>query len=292
GGYLGVIKKIIKKAWREGYIREDFTGKVACIKKTDIHRRFCTFEEVEALSRARCDHEMVKHAFLFSCFSGLRLSDIELLTWDTISLVNGAPFIQFQQKKTRQFENCPLPEQAVKILTEVKRIHPRYAPDGSNKVFILPDRSSIGIMLKIWGGRAGLSWSLHFHASRHTMATLMLTAGSDIYTVSKQLGHRDIATTQKYSRLIDTKRVAEVQRLPVLSAQPQPVETVPLMIEAKHEEKMQQEPVLASQAGSIAEALQVKGEKIASALSLQRNGEGKYLFNGKEYSAVELALQV
>ena len=292
--YFSVIRHAIRQAWMQGYIREDFTGKVATIKPTDIQRHFCTLEDIELLSRTLCEDDMVKLAFLFACFSGLRISDIEQLRWDKISLVDGAPFIQYQQQKTKQFERCPIPEQAVKILMNVKELHLLVAPDGDERVFILPCRAVIGHILYTWGSRAGFSWKLHFHASRHTMATLMLTAGSDLYTVSKQLGHRDIATTQKYSRLIDSKRVAEVQKLPMLSQviELQPDALLPSSTLSMPEEISQPKPAVATQPGSITEALQMKGEKIAKALSLRLNAAEKYEFNGKEFTALELALEV
>ena len=292
--YFGIVRGSIRQAWRQGYIHEDFTGKVASIKPTDIKRHFLTLEEIETLSKAFCEDEMVKNAFLFACFTGLRVSDIELLQWGKVSFVDGAPFIEYQQKKTKQYENCPIPEQAVKILMDVKKIHPLFAPDGDERVFIMPCRAVLGQILHVWGRRAGLSWQLHFHSSRHTMATLMLTAGSDIYTVSKQLGHKDIATTQKYSRLIDSKRVAEVNRLPVFSriSEPQAIAISPLSTASSAEGILPPEPATESKTGSIADALQAKGEKIARSLSLIKNSQGKYEFNGREYSAIELAMEV
>jgi len=292
--YMGVVCKTIRQAWKSGYIKEDFSGKVSSIGQTDTQRHFLAMNDIEALYNTPCKNEMVKQAFLFGCFTGLRLSDIELLTWEKISLVNGSPFIRFQQKKTGQYEECPIPEQAVKILMEVKRLHPEFVPDGDERVFILPSRQFIGDILHIWGAAAGLPWDLHFHASRHTMATMMLSSGSDIYTVSKQLGHRDISTTQKYCRLVDTKRVAEVNRLPVFTtlSKPQEVAISQVMTLSKPEQILQPEPVIAPKAGSIAAALEAEGEAIAKALRLKKNPAGRYLFDGREYSAKELAIAV
>ena len=125
------------------------------------------------------------------------------------------------------------------------------------------------------------------------MATMMLSSGSDIYTVSKQLGHRDISTTQKYCRLVDTKRVAEVNRLPVFSTQePQEVAISQGMTLSKPEQILPPEPVIAPKAGSIAAALEAEGETIAKALRLKKNPAGRYIFDGREYSAKELAIAV
>ena len=78
---------------------------------------------------------------MFACFARLRLSDVERLWWDQINLINGDPFVQFKQRKTSQYENLPLSDQAIKILQEVKKLHPAYSPEGSERVFILPSRA-------------------------------------------------------------------------------------------------------------------------------------------------------
>ena len=52
-----------------------------------------------------------------------------------------------------------------------------------------------------------------FHQSRHTFATLMLTLDVDLYTTSKLLGHKNIATTQIYAKIIDQKKDDAVNRV-------------------------------------------------------------------------------
>ena len=65
-----------------------------------------------------------------------------------------------------------------------------------------------GIILKLqqWVMKAGISKTITFHCPRHTYATLQLTLGTDIYTVSKLLGHKDLKTTQVYAKIIDEKK--------------------------------------------------------------------------------------
>ncbi|WP_041467352.1 tyrosine-type recombinase/integrase [Chlorobium phaeobacteroides] len=284
GGYLTSVKTVLRQAFREGYLIEDISAKVPGIKKTDIQRHFLPVEQVEALHKAKSNNEMIKQAFLFACFSGLRLSDVQALYWEQISQINGAPYIQFRQRKTCQYENLPLSEQAATILQEVRALHAEYAPSGSDKVFILPSRERIAQVLEVWGIRAGLPFKLHFHVSRHTFATMNLTAGCDLYTVSKLLGHREIKTTQIYGRIVDSKKLDAVQALPVLQG---------AIGNGAATAGIQQTGLLPSVGKSpVVQALEAEGERVARALKLQRNGSGRYEFGGREYTAAELAIEV
>jgi integrase len=217
GGYLATVKTALKKAFRQGYLQEDVTGRVTGIKKEDIERHFLTQPELERLNTAPCQNQMVKYAFLFGCFTGLRISDIERLTWGQIELADGVPYLRFRQQKTGRYERLPLSEQALHILRQTRDIRPEYISKDADKVFVLPGRSRISIILHLWGATAGIPWPLHFHASRHTFATLVLTCGGDLYTTSKLLGHSEIGMTQIYAQIVDSKKLEAVQSLPLLN---------------------------------------------------------------------------
>ena len=70
--------------------------------------------------------------------------------------------------------------------------------------------------LQQWMMRAGISKTITFHCARHTYATLHLTNGTDIYTVSKLLGHRELKTTQVYAKVIDDKKIEATNAIPKL----------------------------------------------------------------------------
>lgn len=70
--------------------------------------------------------------------------------------------------------------------------------------------------LKKWAFTAGITKNITFHTGRHTFATMMLSLGADIYTVSKLLGHKELATTQIYAKVLDKRKQDAVSLIPNL----------------------------------------------------------------------------
>lgn len=62
-----------------------------------------------------------------------------------------------------------------------------------------------------------LAQPITFHTARHTHATMMLTLGVDLYTVSKLLGHTNIQTTQIYAKLVDESKKKAIDLIPNIS---------------------------------------------------------------------------
>jgi len=146
----------------------------------------------------------VKRAFLFSCFTGLRLSDIEALTWDRIRDSGKGMQVESTQIKTGKAVYVPLSSNALAQLPE----------RGRGRVFNLPVRYTMGEILANWVKRAGITKHITYHCSRHTYATLLLTYGANLYTVSSLLGHTDISTTQIYARIVDENKRKTVDLIP------------------------------------------------------------------------------
>lgn len=172
------------------------------IKSSGTSRPYLTIEEVKKLIKTGCNNEQVKRAFLFGCFSGLRISDIRNLTWDNISVENGAYRLSIVMQKTQDPLTMRLNKQAVKWMPE----------HNGNFVFDLPvNAATINDCLKSWAKKAGISKDISFHVSRHTFATMELTLGADLYVVSKLLGHKDLSVTQVYAEIISKKREEAVE---------------------------------------------------------------------------------
>ena len=200
--YFNKLKAALKQAYKDGYLQADLNRKIEPIKQAETQRNFLTLEELNALAKADCPNSLLKKAALFSALTGLRFSDIEKLVWDEVEFIKGnGYFIKFNQQKTKGVEMMPIAEQAFGLMGE------RQKP--TDKVFDGLNYTEIHRPLIVWLTKADITKNITFHCFRHTYATLQLSKGTDIYTVSKMLGHRELKTTQVYAKIIDqTKREA------------------------------------------------------------------------------------
>lgn len=107
-------------------------------------------------------------------------------------------------QKTKQEIIIPLSENALKWLPE------RHVQNDDECVFSrLGEYTNKG--LQLWAAQAGIKKHVSYHVARHTFATMLITFGADLYTVSKLLGHTDIKVTQIYAKLVDAKKVEAVE---------------------------------------------------------------------------------
>lgn len=205
--YFNKFKAGIKQAVKDGIIQNNPAESVEGFKQGEPEREFLTLEELQAVAKAECDIPQLKTAFLFSCLSGLRWSDINKLVWSEVQHSNEMGYyIRFTQQKTKGVETQPISEQAFELLGE------RQGKD--ERVFKgLKYSAWHNLKLQQWVMRAGISKTITFHCARHTYATLQLTMGTDIYTVSKLLGHRELKTTQIYAKVIDEKKKEAANRI-------------------------------------------------------------------------------
>lgn len=198
--YFNKFKATLKQAFKDNLLPFDLNAKIETIKQADTKRVFLSLDELNQLVKADCPNPILKQASLFSALTGLRFSDIEKLKWsEVVHINNQGYFIDFQQKKTKSNEYLPISEQAYNLLGEPK--------EPQQKVFegLHYSAHQNSILLK-WVINAGINKHLTFHSFRHTYATLQLQGGTDIYTVSKMLGHKDLKTTQIYAKVVDQSK--------------------------------------------------------------------------------------
>lgn len=197
--YFSIFKAALHQAFIDGYIDIDLAAKVKGIPEEESRREHLTIEELNILAATPCDYPMLKKAALFSALTGLRHCDIQKMTWKELSKEGDHYRINFTQKKTKGVEYMPISEQAYLICGE--------PAEPEQLVFEgLQDPSWINRPVKRWVEAAGIKKHITFHCFRHSFATNQLTEGTDIYTVSKMLGHTNVRTTQIYTKVVDVKK--------------------------------------------------------------------------------------
>ncbi|KAB7730918.1 tyrosine-type recombinase/integrase [Rudanella paleaurantiibacter] len=207
-GYFTIFKTALSRAVEEKLLEENPSQRVKRIKRKETQREFLSLAEVQALAKIDCDLPYLKKAALFSALTGLRYSDIAKLVWAEVRDDADGAYLRFRQKKTGSEETLPISGNARSLLGE----------RGNETATIFPQllySSWQNQKLQEWCYKAGIMRPITFHAFRHTFATLQLQSGTDIYTVSKLLGHQDLSTTQIYAKIVNEQKRAAVNRISI-----------------------------------------------------------------------------
>lgn len=205
--YFNKLRACLNQAFDDRIIAVNPCRGIDGFKAEEGTRMYLTLEELKKLVNTPCDYDGVRRAFLFSCLTGLRRSDILRLKWGDVFRQGDFTRIIFRQKKTQGQEYLDITEQAADIMGE----------RGKNEDYIFTDvftPDCTNKTIQNWVLRAGIDKKITFHCGRHTFAVMMLDLGTDIYTVSKLLGHRELSTTQIYAKVMDKNKQAAVQRIP------------------------------------------------------------------------------
>ncbi|MEZ0538948.1 tyrosine-type recombinase/integrase [Fibrella arboris] len=202
--YFTYFKTILKRAVVDGFL--DAEPQVKPIKEQDAHREFLTMEELIRLSETGTQRPDLKQGALFSALTGLRFSDVAALTWQQIHKTAEGYSIRLRIQKTQRSETIPISDEARALLGEEGVAADRIFPRLNYTVYL-------NNLLKMWVKEAGIDRKITFHCFRHTFATLQLLAGTDIYTVSKLLSHKNLSTTQIYAKVVDQTKRDAVNRL-------------------------------------------------------------------------------
>lgn len=144
--------------------------------------------------------EKIRDMFLFSCYTGLRFSDVTALTKENFVVESGKEYLKLTMQKVKQHISIPL-----HALFNGK-------PSAIAKNYIQPDRKYIfdeftnqhvNRCLKEIATEAKVNKPITFHMARHTQATFLLYKEVPIVIIQKLLGHKKLSTTQVYSKVMD-----------------------------------------------------------------------------------------
>jgi len=209
--YVKVLGSVFNKAIKAGIIKEtplslfDRRELPMYIKPKIPH---LTLDEVKLLRNTPCAFPEIKEAYLFSCYTGLRFSDVRALQWGDIRQDNNnKTWVAYRQKKTQKQEYLLLAKPTLDILNA------KWRKADTEPVFGLQENKEVNQKLKSFAAAVGIDGKkVTFHTARHTATTLLLM-DSSIEEVSRILGHSEIRTTQIYAKVLDKQVEATVHRL-------------------------------------------------------------------------------
>ena len=207
------VKAIFNKAVRDGLMASNPVQELTREERfhaPDKHREYLTADELKrflAVEPQTYMEEVVQRAFGFSCMTGLRLGDMQRLHWSDIKDVNGVQTVLVIQHKTKRPVAVPLNALALSLL-------PARPENGENGIIfpLVKKPDNVAKYVRRIKDKAGIEKDFTYHSSRHSAATLAITAGAELYSVSKILGHGSIASTQVYAKVNMEKKV-EVMNL-------------------------------------------------------------------------------
>jgi integrase len=213
--YFAAVCSLLKQAHRDRIIPRNPAENVKKVSEPEALKVWLTPEEIERLARTPAQSEWgdaVKRGFLFSCLTGLRVSDIKTLAWGDI-IRSPAPMVMKRQVKTQGIAGIPLNPSAWAII-KADKTHP---PEELIFPTLSKSKASTSYHFRLWPQRAGIQKKIGWHTARHSFAVLSLEGGADLYTVSKLLGHTDIQTTQAYAKATDGMKRKAVNALPEIN---------------------------------------------------------------------------
>ena len=140
------------------------------LKGTTYEREFLSVEEVKKLIDTPCRRPDIKGAFLFSCFCGLRISDVRSLQWKHVVTAGGKMYLKITQFKTRRPLSIPLSRQALRWMPE--------RGNAEEDEYIFPPLSKNMTVLDDWAKEAGINKHVTFHTASHSVFSFFLKINS------------------------------------------------------------------------------------------------------------------
>ena len=190
--YYNTFRYLLKIAYKKGYLFKSIHDKLEPIAEQEVRIEYLTEDELKILCKTECDTPILKQASLFSCLTGLRISDILKLEWSDIVIApDGGPCLRIRTQKTKTEALLPLSHDAVAIC----------GVRSSGKVFKGFQRSMTQAPLKKWIEATGINKHVTFHCFRHTFASLLAVKGVNLFLIQELMTHSRISSTQRYTKV-------------------------------------------------------------------------------------------
>lgn len=158
------MRTCLNQAYEERIIDENPMRGIDGFKAEEGTRMYLTIDEVKLLAETECEYPNIKRAFLFSCLTGLRRSDVLRLTWADVQKQGEFTRLIFKQKKTNGQEYLDISPQAAELMGE-------RSEDDEHPFGDIHSPSCTNESIKRWVLRAGIKKDITFHCARHTLQT-------------------------------------------------------------------------------------------------------------------------
>ncbi len=207
--YFIKFKIALKAAYKYGYLSKDINVDLKSVKQKETHREFLTLDELRKLVETPCSNPTLKRAALFAALTGLRHSDVRKMRWGELVEDNEQCTLKYTIQKTDKYDELPISVQAMQLCGERQK-PTDYVFEG------LTYSAYANKALAQWLGNAGITRNITFHCFRHTFATLQLASGTQITTIQKMLGHKNIGTTMIYAKTLEKAKREAVEKIKIL----------------------------------------------------------------------------
>lgn len=207
--YLSKLKRALKLAHKSDLLSKDYSIYIDMPRAKHKGKEWLTLSEIRRLEEAtEGDSSVVRRGFFFSCFTGLRYSDVQALRWENVHTAeDGRMWVNIVVQKTQRPLSIPLMQEAVRWMGERPE-------NGRSKVFpYFPTTTRVNQWIKSSASLAGIKKSLSFHCARHTFGMYLANKGVNLVTIKELMGHSDIKTTQIYSRASEETKAQTIQEM-------------------------------------------------------------------------------
>ena len=212
--FRAVSRRIIRCNPFENARYEKEDRKIRFLQKNDVMK-------LMAMSMNDKEAELARLMFIFSCFTGLAISDMENLKYKHIqTAADGQMYIRKERQKTKVKFVVPLHPIAEAIIShcwnaQARNEEQQTVNEKGDSLVFQPhcSRSVMGKNLSIVGKACGIRQRLSYHVTRHTFGTMSLSAGIPIESIAKMMGHASISSTQVYAQVTDRKISEDMDRL-------------------------------------------------------------------------------
>ncbi|WP_303222024.1 site-specific integrase [Paraprevotella clara] len=210
-GYIIKLKTMTRTALAQGTIRYNPFASFIPEKALRKHRHL-TMDELQKLMHTPVPNGflcLVRDMFIFSTFTGISYIDMCNLNTSNLSKDSkGNLWIKLKRQKTKS-------ECAIRLLDIPRRILEKYEGERTgDRLFNMPCRSALTNNMPKLAKLCGIERRLTYHMARHNFGTLItLSQGVPLETVCQMMGHKNMRTTQIYSRLTHQKVDEDVKKL-------------------------------------------------------------------------------